>query len=273
MHKVKYFFATIFILLTVDTYGQVIPSLEFSTGISFPSGETGGDLISTNDSGVSGISQNFIKDNYGNSSGVTIAGSLKIPFVSDETFSGLITGGYSYFNAFRKIFKGVGVINNTEVPVSIDSRFSVSTFGLGLEIKPFPGSRFRPFLNSSFTINMISLSLEQNGIYYAFFSDSFRSGVLANGGVSYRLNNEYSITLGGNYTLANLLFKSSSDDFNDRAQFGRENIPINDDEGVFYSNLNDPDEIAVPVNGVKKNLNWWSINIGLNIILGKSGKK
>ena len=273
MTKIIKYFIAVLIFYSQVSYAQIIPTLEFTTGLVFPAGQTGGELVYTNDSGISNISNNFIKDNYANSAGITIFGSLKIPFASNEIVSGLISGGYTYFNIFRTGFNGVGVINNTQVAEFYDSRFSVSTFGFGIEVNPASKSKFSPFINSSFTINMLSLSVERNNFNYAFFNDAFRLGVMSNAGISVKINNEYKFTISGNYTLANLLLKSSSSDFEDRVQFGRENIPINDGEGEFYSNLSNPDSIAEPVNGSKKNVNWWGINLGLNIVLGKSGKK
>jgi hypothetical protein len=94
-------------------------------------------------------------------------------------------------------------------------------------------------------------------------------GVLANAGVNIKINNEYYFTVSAGYHFSNLFFKSSSDSFEDRVTYSRENIPINDEEGSFYTNLSNPDIYPQYVNGTTKKVNWLNVNIGINIILGK----
>ncbi|HQY21879.1 MAG TPA: hypothetical protein PLX80_13645, partial [Ignavibacteria bacterium] len=67
-------------------------------------------------------------------------------------------------------------------------------------------------------------------------------------------------------------FKSVHGDFNDRLESNVENLSINDEEGSFYTNLSDPDNGFQLVNGKKKNIDLWSINVGIVIFLGKSKK-
>lgn len=272
MLKLKNYFIAGLILISQISAGQNTPTLEITTGLVFPSSQTGGELVSTNDSGISNISQSFIKDNYANSTGVTISGSLRIPVSKNKILSALITGGYTYFNIFRSVENGVGIVNNTQIAETYDSRFSVSTFGFGFELNPVSDSKISPFLNSSMTLNILSLSVDRNNFNFAYFSDAFRIGLMSNAGIAIKIDNEYEFTISGNYTLANLFLKSSSNNFEDRVQFGRENIPINDGEGEFYTNLSNPDSIAESVTGSKKDVNWWGISIGLNIVIGKSKK-
>lgn len=252
---------------------QVSPSLTVSLGLSTPAGEMGGNLVSVSDSGISNISPTFLTDNYGNSTGVTITGSLTIPFEKKAIISALVSGAYTYFNIFRKTEYGAAQQENTTVPVSYDSRFSITTAGFGIELKPIPLSKISPFINSSFTLNILSLSLVKNNYDYAYFNDAFRMGLNTFAGFSYRINYEYSIEIAGSYHMSNLFLKSSDGSYESRAEFGRENIPINDEGGEFYSGLQTNGSIAVIEKGSKKNADWWNINIGVNIVLGKTGKK
>lgn len=255
------------------SFSQKNPNLKFTVGLSFPAGELGGDLVATNDSGISFIDANFIKEHYGVSAGATLTGSLKFPLEKSGILNGNFLGSYSYFNAFERKFLGTTIDNNFVVPVTYDSRFTASTFGVGIEITPVPDSKFSPFINTGLTLNIISLSVMKNDFTHAFFSDAFRMGLLTNAGVSVKINNEYSLVIGGSYHMSNLLLKSSTDNINDRVEFNRENIPINDNEGKFYSNISNPNLFTEQVMGKTKNINWWNVNIGLNIVLGKSNKK
>lgn len=272
LNTCRRYFLFFLLIISEFTYAQIQPSLEFTTGIAFPAGELGGELVSTNDSGISFISSDFLKNNYANSPGVTLTGLLIIPVSKSGTFSAIISGSYTYLNIFRSRILGTTILNNLVVPVTFDSRFSVSSAGFGIGFNPLPLSRFNPFINSSFNFSIISLTLNMNESSYALFNDSFRMGVTTSAGLSYKIDKEYSITIGGSYILGNLILKSSSDSYNDRAEFGLEGISLNDHEGYFYSNLSNPGKTAEQVKGVSKNIDWWTINIGLNIVLGKSNK-
>lgn len=258
---------------TTESSGQAYPSINVSVGISNPSGELGGNLITENDSGFIFISPEFLTDNYANTTGVTITGVLSIPVDRRGIFSALISGSYSYFNIFRGESFGTGKENNLSVPVAYDSRFSVSTAGFGIQVNPFSGNKISPFINSSFTLNILSLSLLKDNYFSAIFNDAFRMGVNTFAGIAVSLNREYSIDISGSYHMSNLFLKSNDGSYESRAEFGREYISFNDEQGVFYSNLSSPGSVPSTVNGKTKNVNWWSINLGVNIILGNTGKK
>ena len=102
-----------------------------------------------------------------------------------------------------------------------------------------------------------------------FFNDSFRLGLLPGAGITFKFNKEYSFVLGGSYHFGNLFLKSGSSSFDDRIVFEREGIPINDMEGLFYTNLSDPDSFPQQITGRSKSINWWNISLGINIVLGK----
>lgn len=261
------------LLSTCISYSQVSPSLQFSAGLAFPGNEFGGDLVTTNDSGISIINPDFVTNNYAVSTGATVTGMLKFPLGQQGIFSALFLGSYSYFNAFRRSILAVTFENSITQPVTYDNRFSTTTFGFGMESSPFIKSKFSPFINANLTFNILSLSLQKNDFTTSLFNDAFRMGVLTNAGVSIKLNSEYSIVIGGSYHISNLFFKSNSGSFEDRVDFERENLPINDEDGTFYSNLSDVNSIPVLVDGKTKSVDWWNINFGLNIMLGKSNKK
>jgi hypothetical protein len=98
-------------------------------------------------------------------------------------------------------------------------------------------------------------------------------GLLSNAGVQINLNQEYSLIVSGSYHMSNMLLKSHSEGLNERIEFKRSSLPINDDEGTFYTNLSNPNFFPSSVRGSTKKINWWSFNIGLNIMLGNSAKK
>lgn len=256
-------------LISEYSYAQNSPLLNLSIGIALPVQDLDGELVSTGDSGVSLISRDFIKNNYANSSGVTFAGTLKIPIGKQGYFRGRLSGSYTSFNLFRKSFFGTTIQNNVLVPVSFDSRFTVTGMGIGFEINPFPESRIRPFIFSDITLNLLSMSLIRNNNLTSLFNDTFRMGVMPGAGISIQIDKEYSFVFGGSYHFGNLFFKSVSSSFVDRIVFEREGIPINDKEGLFYSNLSDPDSYPRQVSGKSKSTDWWNLVIGINIKLGK----
>lgn len=249
---------------------QVRPSLSISGGITVPSGEMSGDLIMISDSGLTFINSDFIKNNYAVSTGVTISGSLKIPIDKRGFVSGMLNGAYTYFNAFSSSKLGTTSESGVVVPVRYDNRFSTTTFGLGIELSPSKNSKISPYVNSEFTFNILSLSLLKNDFASALFNDAFRMGLNTGAGVSVKLGDEYSLEIGGNYHMSNIFLKSEGNSYNERVEFGRENIPINDEEGSFYSNLSNPDSVPVQVSGTRKDANWWNFSLGINILLGRS---
>ncbi|MDQ3019165.1 MAG: hypothetical protein M3R36_01130 [Bacteroidota bacterium] len=274
MYKIKLFYCVIIIFLfAVRSHGQVRPSLQLTFGLAFPGENFAGELVSANDSGISNINPDFIKNNYATSTGATVTGTLKFPIGQSGLISGLFMGSYTYFSAFRRSVLATSIQNGVAVSGTYDNRFSTTTFGFGIEATPLPNSKFSPFINSSFTLNILSLSLKKDDFITALFNDAFRMGVLTNAGLTISLNDEYSLVIGGSYHLSNLFLKSNSSDFEDRITNNRESLPINDKGGEFYTNLSNPGLFPSLVNGTDKNVNWWNLNIGLNILLGKSNKK
>lgn len=267
--------AVVFILLnlTSQSRSQSRPSLQFTAGLAFPGNEFAGELVTENEAGISYISSDFIKNNYAASTGASVTGSLNFPFSSSGLFSSLLTGSYSYFNAFKSSIFGTTIENNLSVPVSFDNRISVTTVALGLQVSPSVSPKISPFLNANMGLNILSISLSRNDAASVIFSDAVRLGIVTNAGLTYKINNEYGFILNGSYNMSNLFFKSSSDSYNDRIQYYSDDNQISDKEGSYYSNLSDPDYPPVKVQGNNKNVNWWSINLGLSIMLGKSDKK
>ncbi len=257
------------LILSENVSGQNKPFLQIVTGLSFPGDSFSGDLITTTSNGTIFINEDFVKTNYAASTGINITGVLKFPIESKGILLAALTGSYTSFNTFRRSDLGITVVNNVEDDVNFESDFSASTFGLGFEVSPAPNSAINPFINSSLSLNLLALSLTRNDALNIIFRDSFRMGVLANAGVNIKINNEYYFTVSAGYHFSNLFFKSSSDSFEDRVTYSRENIPINDEEGSFYTNLSNPDIYPQYVNGTTKKVNWLNINIGINIILGK----
>ena len=259
-------------IIIQQCHSQSKPALQFSAGLAFPGKEFEGELVTVDESGISSISSDFIKNNYAVSTGASITGTLKFPFEHTGIVSGLFTGSYVFFNAFRRSILGVTELNNIEVPVSFDNRFSSSTFALGAEVSPSPGSRISPFVNANLSLNILSLSLSKDDETSVIFNDAFRMGLLANAGIDFKIDQEYSVLFSGSYHMSNLFFKSGGSSYSDRVEFYTDANSINDKEGTFYSNLSNPDNAPVLVSGGTKNVNWWGINLGLSIVLGKSKK-
>lgn len=255
-----------------NLYSQKIPSLQISIGITSPGGDLGGEFISVNDSGYYNISEDFVKNNYGISTGITVAGSIVFPFDEKNLLNFIFSGEYTNMNSFKRSVFGITKVNGIEVPITYDNAFSGSMFGLGLSTNPAVGKKLSLYVNSIMTMNFLSLSFTQNDVFKTYFSDSFRMGIKSGAGINYKLTNEYSLLLGGSYHFTNLFFKSVHGDFNDRLESNVENLSINDEEGSFYTNLSDPDNGFQLVNGKKKNIDLWSINVGIVIFLGKSKK-
>lgn len=252
-------------------HSQARPSLQMNVGFTFPGKSFGGDFVATNDSGISNISPDFVKSNYGTETGIQIIGELRFPFDKNDRFKLLMSGAYSYFNIFRRSFFGTTIENGATIPVTFDNRFSVSTFGLGVEFSPAKFSKkVTPYVNSSFTFNFLSLSLIKNSYSGALFNDAFRIGLMSNGGIIYKLGGEYSVSFNAGYHTSNLFLKSHKESYNDRLIFDQDRLPINDQEGRFYSNLSDPENPPQIVEGNTKNVGWWTFGIGINILLGKS---
>lgn len=261
------------IALSGQVYSQGRPSLQINAGLTFPQNGLSGELVMTNDSGISNVTPEFIRDNYGASTGASINITLKFPLSQNSIFSFLMSGSYSSFNAFRQSKLGVTVVDNAVVPANFDSKFSATTFAFGLEVSPFSGSVISPYVNSSLALNFLSLTLIRNEFSGAIFNDAFRMGAITTGGLAFNLNTEYSLLLGMSYNFSNLLLKSHSGNFSDGIAFNRDNLPINDQEGSFYTNLSDPNSFPVIAEGKTKNINWLSFSLGINIVLGKSPRK
>lgn len=255
-----------------NLYSQKIPSLQISIGLTSPGGDLGGEFVTVSDSGIYNISEEFVKNNYGISTGITIAGNIVFPFDQKNLLNFIFSGEYTSMNSFKRSVFGITKVNGVTVPVTYDNAFSGSMFGLGLSTNPAVGKKLSVYLNSIFTMNFLSLSFTENDIFQTYFSDSFRMGVKSGAGINYRISSEYSLLLGGSYHFTNLFFKSVHGDFNDRLVSNVENLSINDDEGSYYTNLSDPENGFQLVNGKKKNIDLWSINLGIVIFLGKSKK-
>jgi hypothetical protein len=268
--KLIAFLVLLYVCLYSEAHTQVQPTLQLNAGLLIPGKDFAGDLVTMNESGDVYKRQSFIRNNYAASTGASVTGTLKFPFERSGTLNGLFTGSYSFFNAFRRSALGTTQQNNIIVPVTYDNRISMTTFALGVDATASAGSTVSPFISTSLSLNIYSLTLSTNGITNVIFNDAFRMGLLSNAGLQYRFNPEYSFILSGSYHMSNLFFKSQSGSYSDRIGFYRESIPINDEEGSFYSDLSNPNSEPVIVEGTTKNINWWSINLGLSIVLGLS---
>lgn len=249
------------------------PTLTFNIGLAMPGSSFAGELISSNDSGIITINPEFVKSNYAASTGSTVTGTIRFPIGQQGVAGVLLSGSYTFFNAFRRSYLGTTYQSNVVVPVTFDNRLTNSSFSLGFDASPPINEKFRPFANANFTFNILSLTVSRNEIVSLIFSDAFRMGLLFNAGMTMILSDEYSLSLGGSYHMSNMFLRSNKSGYEDRVEFNRGTVPINDEEGSFYTNLSDPNRVSQLVQGTTKNASWWGINLGINIAIGKKKKK
>jgi hypothetical protein len=234
----------------------------------------GPDYVRFDNRGYMYIDSNLIANNYGGKTGLNFFGSAKINFDKYSITRAVGFISYNSFNTFQPKKNGNTTIYVNQgqemvLPITYNYDFSNLALGFGLEVAPLSFTNVvSPFFNTNVSLNFMSASLERlEGAYDTnrLSMSDFRIGVNFNAGIEVKINNQWGIVGGVKYDLGNLIGKNTNRSISDRYEWGRTNASINDDEGVFWSN------IPLPINGFtreyqskEKKINWGTIYIGFN---------
>ncbi len=227
---------------------------------------------------------NFMKENYGVSTGFTLNGAAKVNIDKYNTLRGIITMGFSTFNTFASDKSGSSpfpVQNGYQtVSVTYSNSFTAFGIGLGLEVAPTSFTNiFTPYFGATFNFNFLSANLTRSygrDSLKADIGPEFRIGAAIHGGLELRVSKGIDIVAGAKYDFGNLLLKTTRSGQQDFITYGKTNMSLNDDEGYYWSNLNDPNGVSKMYKTKSKSINWLSFFIGVNIypnILSPKEKK
>jgi hypothetical protein len=232
---------------------------------------------------------NLFSNNYGAKTGLYFFGKGKINFDKYNIFRAVGSISFNTFNAFESSKNG-----NTERIVHIDTNvyvvpvsttfnyyFNTFSFALGLELAPFAFTNvFSPFFGANMSFNAFSSKLSRtgNGIDTISFSTSgFRIGFNFDAGIEAKLSKNIGMVLGIKYDLGNVLLKNTSGGIAEAYDWGKTNASMNDEEGQYFTSIQSPliSSDLYLVNAKKKNINWGTIYLGVNIYFdtGKTAKK
>lgn len=266
------------------------PQMQVGIGFTIPYDQLKGDYLQNEILGnyyLLTINENFMTNNYGGKNGLNFFGKGKINFDKYSIVRGTFGLTYSSFNTFEAAKSGiigVEVLNfNNEldtIPTSItyDYNFSNFNIGLGLEIAPtsFTGI-FSPYFGANFNFNFFGGELARTeNSYDSVVTDfgDFRMGINFDAGFEVTLNKKTSFAFGYRYDLGNLFYKNTNGSLSDAVEYGKSNIPLNDEQGRFYSTIYGPvlSSVRRLVNSSEKKINWGTAYIGVNINLFETDK-
>ncbi len=228
---------------------------------------------------------NFLKDNYGVSTGFSFTGAAKVNIDKYNTLRGIVTFAFSSFNTFRADKSGQSpfpVQNQGYQTVSVTYSNSFTAFGLGLGLEVAPTSFtnvFTPYFGATFNFNFLSANLTRSygrDSLKADFGPEFRIGAALHGGLELKVSKGLDIVAGVKYDLGNLLLKNTRSGPQDAINYGKTNLSLNDDDGQYYSNLHDPNGVNKIFNSKNKAINWLTFFLGINFYpseLSPKGKK
>ena len=273
-------------IATSITYSQFNkPVLQFGIGLVEPFDDLKGNYLGTQFYTFNGVTYQLsapdtglFSSNYGAKTGLYFYGKGKINFDKYNIFRAVASLSFSTFNVFEPTKSGnIGVrINNdsTIIPSTANYNYSFNVFsvGIGLEIAPFAFTNvFSPFFGGMMTFNSMSTKLSRTENFndsVTFNSSAFRIGFTLDAGIEAKFSKMIGMVLGIKYDLGNVLLKNTSGGIADRYAWGNTNAPFNDDGGYYYSAIQsplDPPSYYGLVNGKKKNINWGTIYLGVNI--------
>ena len=280
--KLKTLILTILVFIaTSSVYSQFDkPIFQVGIGISQPFDELkGGNLYyhgmyPNSNFPMTLIDSSFLRDHYGAKTGFNVFGSAKINFDKYNITRGLITISYNNFSTFEGDEVGTVPFRTLQGDLLQNVTYSYSftnlTIGFGLEVAPLSFTNVvSPFFNTTFNINFLSASLTRTESVYdsikADFGPEVRLGLGFNAGIEARVSKQIGVVLGVKYDMANLLLKQDARGFSERAIFGREGIPLNDEGGQYWTNL--PyygGEYPGLANANQKKINFGTIYVALN---------
>lgn len=220
----------------------------------------------------------LFSSNYGGKTGLYFYGKGKINFDKYNILRAMASLSFSTFNVFEPTKSGnIGVrINNdsTIIPSTANYNYSLNVFsiGIGLEVAPFAFTNvFSPYFGGTMTFNSFSAKLSRTENFndsVTFNASSFRIGFTLDAGIEAKFSKMFGMVLGVKYDLGNVLLKNTNSGIADRYAWGNTNASLNDEEGTYYSALQSPFDPASYyglVKGKKKNINWGTIYLGVNI--------
>lgn len=293
----KYLKLNLMLLLLISsiTYSQFNkPSLQIGIGICEPFADMKGTYYrytTLQTTGFQYISAdtNLFTNNYGTKTGLTFYGLGKINFDKYSITRGVLGASFNTFNTFEprksgnigKLFLNPNTGEVDTLPVGADFSYTFNAFSLslGMEVAPLSfTNKISPYFGARFAFNFLSakLSYTSNNIDTTNFSASdLRMGVVFDAGIEVKFNKNIGMVLGVNYNLANLLLKNTNSSVNDNYEWGKTNASINDEEGQFWSSIYNPviNSVNILYTSKKKQINWGTIYLGLNIYFDTSKKK
>jgi hypothetical protein len=289
--KIKLLFLLIFVFsISSFSYSQFDKMmLTIGFGVNEPKREMRGEAFSDQivtshgySHYVTNVSEEFLTKNYGASTGLNFFGAAKINFDKFNTFRGVLSLSYNNFNTFKGdrsantlglIGTIGGAVDTIIVPVVYSNSFNNIGLGFGLEIAPTAFSNIiSPFFGGSFNMNFLSAEITKTLSAYdslrANFT-SFRMGLNVNMGIEFKVSQMIGVLFGWKYDFANLLFKRTAGSYTSAVQFGRDNLELNDEEGIYYSSLTQPvySTIPFPKAAQQKHMEWWTVYAGINLYL------
>ena len=268
------------ILFTSISYSQFDkPVVQLGLGLAEPFDDLKGTYYGTTyDNGYALLAPDtgLYSSNYGAKTGVYFYGKGKINFDKYNIFRAMASISYTGFNTFEPTKSGfIEVRTQSQTFLSnanYNYSFNAFSVGIGLEVAPTAFTNvFSPYFSGTMTFNALSTKLSRTENFndsVTFNSSGFRIGFTLDAGIEAKFSKMFGMVLGIKYDLGNVLLKNTSTSVADRHQWGSTNASLNDDAGQFLSDLQspvDPPWYYGIVNAKKKNINWGTIYLGVNI--------
>ncbi len=268
------------------------PVLQIGIGLVEPFGDLKGTYyrnVYDNNTGFPLIAPDsgLFSSHYGAKTGLYFYGKGKINFDKYNIFRAVGSISFSTFNTFEPVKNGnleriVHIDTNTyvyPVPTTFNYSFNNFSFGLGLEIAPLAFTNvFSPYFGANMSFNTFSSKLSRtgNGIdTISFSSTGFRIGFNFDAGIEAKFTKNIGMVLGIKYDLGNVLLKNTASGITDAYDWGSSNASLNDEEGQYFTSIQNPklSSDLYLVNAKKKNIDWGTIYLGVNIYFDTSKKK
>jgi len=281
--KTRLIFIAIALLISANVFAQFDkPVLQFGIGIAEPFDDLKGTYyrnVFVGSSYLLAADTHFMTNNYGAKTGLYFFGKGKINFDKYSITRASAFISFSTFNTFEQVKTGsIGVrvnINNQFDTILSSAAFNYTfnnfSFGFGLEVSPLSFTNvFSPYFGANMTFNTFNgrLSRTENRIDTTTISfTDFRIGFNFDAGLEAKFSKMFGMVLGVKFDLGNVLLKNTSSGIADRIEWGKSNASLNDDEGYFFSSIYSPviSSDNYLLNSKKKNINWGTIYLGLNI--------
>jgi hypothetical protein len=259
------------------------PILQFGLGIAEPFDELNGTYYRSDLVGnyyLLAPDTNLFTNNYGAKTGLYFFGKGKINFDKYSITRASAFISFSTFNTFEPVKNGnigvrvrniYGEYDTILSSASFNYTFNNFSFGFGLEISPLSFTNvFSPYFGANMTFNTFNgtLSRTENRIDTTTVSfTDFRIGFNFDAGIEAKFSKMFGMVLGVKFDLGNILLKNTSSGIADRYEWGKHGAGLNDEEGYFFSSIYSPviSSDVSAYNSKKKNINWGTIYLGLNI--------